>query len=211
MLPFRLSSATAAVAAVALTIVPTASASLIVNGSFEESSLNPGGTWIPLAGGSSAIDGWTTTLGGVDYMGTIWAAADGNRFIDLNNVSPGGIQQSFATVAGGSYLVTFALSANMFGGPAEKVVEVSAGGSSEIFTYDYILEGSTQGTPNWKYFEWTFVATGSTSTLSFTSLTGSVYGATLDDVTVVAIAIPAPASLALLALGGLVGRRRRTA
>lgn len=185
-----------------------ASASLIVNGSFEQSALNPGGTWIPLGPGSTAVDGWTTFGGGVDYMGTIWASADGIRNIDLNNTSPGGIAQSFATVPGAVYEVTFALAANMGGGPAEKIVQVSAGASSTQFSFNYVLEGSTPADPKWSYKSWSFVATGTTSTLSFASLTGSVYGPAIDDVVVTGI--PSPGTLALLGLAGLASTRRRT-
>lgn len=185
-----------------------ASASLIVNGSFEQSSLNPGGSWIPLGPGSTAIDGWTTLGGGVDYMGTIWASADGIRNIDLNNTSPGGIAQSFATVPGAVYEVTFALSANMAGAPAEKVMEVHAAGSSAEFRFNYVDAGSTPADPKWSYKSWSFVATGTSTTLSFVSLSGGVFGPAIDDVVVTGI--PTPGTLALLGLAGIAATRRRS-
>ncbi|KAA0213139.1 MAG: choice-of-anchor C family protein [Leptolyngbya sp. PLA3] len=192
----------------AMAVAPIASAqNLIINGSFEDSSLNPGGGWIPVGGGSGAIDGWTTIGNGVDYMGTLWPAAEGVRCLDINNVAPGGVFQSFATTAGRTYTVTFAMSANMFGGPALKTMDVSAGGSVASFEFDYVAEGATSTDPKWTYHEWQFVATGSVTTLEFASTTaGSVYGPAIDDIVV----IPTPGSIALMALGlAGIGLRRR--
>lgn len=196
---------------VAVWLVGAASAgsSLIENGSFEVSAgLNPGGGWTPVGGGSAAITGWTTLGGGVDYMGTLWPASDGVHCLDLNNTTFGGVWQSFATVPGSTYTVTFDVSANMFGGPAEKVVEVSAGGESAEFIFDYVAEGATQFDPKWASHEWTFVASGPETTLAFESLSGGVFGPALDNVVVTGL-VPGPGAAALLGLGAVVGGRRR--
>lgn len=198
------------VAAVAALAGPAmAGTNLIINGSFEQSNLNPGGTWIALGGGNTSIVGWTTFGGGVDYMGTLWAPSDGTRCIDLNNVSPnGGIQQSFATVAGWLYTVEFDLSANMFGSPAVKRMQVDAAGQSAIFEFDYVAMGATTADPRWQRITWTFVANSASSNLRFTGLNTGVYGAAIDNV-VVTGRVPTPGSFALLGLGGLVALRRR--
>ncbi len=188
----------------------SAHANLIMNGSFEESTLNPGGSWSVLGGGDSSIAGWTTVGGGVDYFGTSITASDGIHSIDINNTTAGGgVEQTFATTAGWVYTVTFDMSANMFGSPAEKVMRVSAGGSSEEFVFDYVAAGSTAQDPKWESMEWSFVASGSSSSLRFTGVSGGVFGAALDNV-VVTGALPAPSSIAMLGLaGGMLARRRR--
>ncbi len=194
-------------AAMAAAVCSIASASLIVNGSFEESPLDPGGSFIALGGGNTSITGWTTLLGGVDYIGGYWTAAEGSRSLDLNNTSAGGIEQSFATIIGASYSVTFAMSGNMIVGPNEKILMVSAGNDFALFSFDVVANGSTLQDPNWAYYEWTFTAIDTTTTLSFVSQVGSAGGPALDDVSVVLV--PAPGTLALLAAGLFTGRRRR--
>lgn len=199
---------TLALAAVAA-LASGAGANLIINGSFEESALNPGSGWIPMGAGNSSITGWTTFGGGVDYMGTILAASDGVRSIDLNNVTPGGgVQQNFATQAGWTYIVEFDLSANMYGGPTPKLMEVSAAGQSAQFEFDYVAAGSTAANPAWERVTWTFIGDGSSATLRFEGLNAGVYGADIDNVVVTGVA-PAPGALALAGLGGLMAVRRR--
>lgn len=190
-------------------LTPVAGANLIVNGSFEDSTLNPGAAWIPMGAGNTAITGWTTFGAGIDYMGTILTASDGSRSIDLNNVSSnGGIEQTFATHVGWLYTVEFDLSANMYGGPTPKVMQVSASGQSAEFEFDYVAAGATAADPAWERITWTFVGTGSSATLRFEGLNEGVFGADIDNVVVTGVA-PSPGSVALLGLAGLVGVRRR--
>lgn len=182
---------------------------LITNGSFELSGLNPGSSWIPMGGGDNSITGWTTFGAGIDYMGSVVAASDGARSIDLNNLtSGGGVEQTFATTAGWIYTVEFDLSANMYGGPTPKVMEVAAAGQSQAFEFDYVAAGSTAQNPAWERISWSFVGVGSSATLRFTGLSTGVYGAELDHVVVTGVA-PTPGTAALLGLGGLVALRRR--
>lgn len=181
---------------------------LLINGSFEQSSLNPGGGWSVLGGGNTSIEGWTTIGSGVDYFGIIIAASDGIHSIDINNLSAGGgVEQSFATVIGATYDVSFDMSANMYGAPNEKVMNVSAGGSGQDFVFDYVAAGSTAGDPKWETMTWSFVATSTTSTLRFTGVSGGVYGAALDNVIVTGI--PAPGAMGLLSIAGICAARRK--
>src|SRR5688572_33418771 len=87
------------------------SKNLLVNGSFEEGP--DAGDFLPLEPGSTDIKGWTVTRAQVDYIGGHWKSADGNRSLDLHG-SPGlgGVKQTFATVKGRKYKVTFAVAAN---------------------------------------------------------------------------------------------------
>ena len=179
------------------------------NGSFESASVNPGSGWLTLASGSTQIDGWEVFGGTIDYIGTYWQAADGNRSVDLNgNGGPSGIRQTFDTTAGTTYLINFALAGNTDGAPATKTVEVQSGAFSQLFTFT-IPAGTTHANMNWQYHSLLFTAASGLSTVSFLSLTDSAYfGPALDNVSVAAV--PEPATLSLLALGlaGTIVRRR---
>src|ERR1700737_2860792 len=126
-----------------MTTIP-AEAKLLVNGSFETGP-NPG-SFTNFALGSTAITGWTVSLGNIDYIGSLWVAADGSRSLDLEGSAgtcntatancPGGIAQSFATVPGQQYMLTFDLAGNLFNIPVIKTVHVSAAGQSQNFSFN---------------------------------------------------------------------------
>ncbi len=181
---------------------------LVVNGSFELAIVDPGAGFVALGAGSGVIDGWDVVGTGVDYIGTVWAASDGGRSIDLNNLSlGGGIEQSFATVVGEVYFVEFDLSANMFAGPEEKVMRVSAAGVSEDFVYNYVDEESTPEDPMWRREGWSFVATDTSSTVRFLGVSSGSAGASIDNVVV--SVVPAPGGVVAVGLAGVIGIRRR--
>jgi Protein of unknown function (DUF642)/PEP-CTERM motif len=203
-----------------------AHADLITNGSFENTSKTFVGdvnSVDELASGSSSIPGWTTING----VPTAWiengnpygiSAADGSYFLDLTGYSNvgtyGGVTQSFATVAGTSYVVTFDLGyggdSGAFGGPVSVVA--SAGGTSGTFT-------SAAGSPNpavWDLETFGFTATSSMTELSLTGLStagGDYIGLDNVDVEVGTVApVPEPGTFALLLTGiGILGygARRR--
>ena len=166
---------------------------LIVNGSFEESSINPG-TYQDLPPGSTAITGWTVT-GHVDYVAALWAASDGKHSLDMdgsacNTRTPtgclGGVKQSFATAAGQKYDVSFDLAGNPFNGPKVKTLKVSAAGQSQNFTFD--ITGHSAAHMGWKTEHWTFTATAAETTIEFVSADSapnlSGWGPALDNVIV---------------------------
>lgn len=200
-----------------LSLWHSAEAALLVNGSFEDGPTDFGGSsFITLAGGSSAIPGWTVTGGTIDYLGSAWLASDGVRSIDLDGAfSTGGVQQSFATAVGETYRVAFDLSGNPEGGPTLKQLRASAGSATQDFTFD--PTGLTRGTLTWTSVAFDFVASATTSTLLFSSLSpsGNSWGALIDNVSVArktTTPVPEPPALALLGLGLLVSTvaRRRT-
>ena len=65
----------------------------IDNGSFEKGD-NPGSK-TRLSKGSTDIDDWKVTSGNIDYVGSYWEAASGDRSIDLNGTKKGAISQTF--------------------------------------------------------------------------------------------------------------------
>lgn len=197
----------AAVAAVAM-LPSAANAAEFVNGSFEAGT--PAGSFSTVSGGNnSSITGWTATGNSVDYIGSYWTAQDGSRSIDLNGGAQGGIQQTFDTLAGVQYNVTFWLAGNPDGAPITKNVLVSATGATDgLFSFD--STGTSKINMGWSKYTYNFVGTGSPTTLSFASQNAGAYGAALDNVAV--NAVPEPATWALMLIGFAAvgfGMRRR--
>lgn len=79
-------------------LVATAQASSFSNGSFEDATVNPGGSFVNLPGGNTQINAWIVTGDSIDYIGGYWQPAAGSRSLDLDGNGQGGIQQTFDTV-----------------------------------------------------------------------------------------------------------------
>jgi choice-of-anchor C domain-containing protein len=184
----RRSSVSAAVAVVAsLVLAGSALAAFAgaTNGSFESGTNNPG-VFEELAVGSTVLTGWTISSGSVDWVGTFWTAADGTKSVDMNGAGPGAISQVLATNAGKAYVVAFSLSANPAGGSTVRALTVGATGSAPLsFTFDRAVHANTVANMMWQSKQYSFVATGASTTLTFTSgeATGP-YGPALDKVVV---------------------------
>jgi choice-of-anchor C domain-containing protein len=164
----------------------------ITNGSFENGTFS-GALWDTLYPGSTNITGWTIESGSVDLTGSYWPASDGSLSIDLSGQGPGAISQALATTVGNTYTVTFDLSGNPACGPAVKTGTVSAtGGSTDAFSYDTAAAGNTLSDMKWVGQTYSFVATAASTTLTFTSTTGTTCGPALDNVDVTETVAPPP-------------------
>lgn len=152
--------------------------------------------------------------GNIDYLGpNFWQNADGQYSLDLDGNTPGAISQTFDTNIGDNYTISFYMAGNPFGGSAVKQMSVTAGAATQDYTFDVASHSDTS--MGWTLNTLNFTATGTSSTVTFTSLdpANNAYGPALDNVSVAdngAGAVPEPGSL-LLTLGGgaaLLARRR---
>ncbi len=202
-------------AAAAAAFLSTAAQSVtIVNGSFEDSALNPGAGWIPVfAPNSAAIPGWTVESGSIDYIGTYWQAGEGTRSVDLTGFGAafGTISQLVAdTVAGQQYRIDFLLAKNPDGGADTRTGTFLAG--NDLFAFSYTTDNS-RANMQWQNVSYVFTAEGPT-TIKFSAdaSSGCCYGPALDHVRIAPI--PEPATWAMMLggfafVGALLRRRRR--
>ena len=202
-----------------------AQASLLVNGSFELGAFVANGDQtmsVPVD--STAITGWTVVSDTTAWIraGNPFglSASNGSYFLDLTDYAAsapyGGVTQTFATLPGASYLLTFDLGgSNTYGRP--DAITASAAGTSISFT----TGAASLNTPNndWYAQSMSFVATGASTVLTLQGSLGHNYIG-LDNVSVVLTslpdtpptpAIPEPATWSLLVggLGALALLRRR--
>lgn len=209
-------------AALVLAFGSAAQANLISNGSFEAGSPQPGvGGFSTLATGSTALADWSVTSGDIDWINGYWQASLGTHSVDLNGNNPGTISQSFATVAGSLYRLSFDLAGNPDNFDGLKQVLVSAGDTSSTFDFD--TTGTSGGAMGWVGEELVFMATSALTTLSFASQSGGpncCWGPAIDNVVVELVGpsgegdpVPTPAALPLFAgaIAGLGWLRRRSA
>ena len=194
-----------------------ASAQTIVNGGFEDPAFADN-AWHFVYTTGTQLTGWSqhATNGTVLFKGGYMPVAEGQQAVQLE--APGDwISQSFATVAGEHYQLSFELSAYGTGRPwcpCTSIVEVGIDSTWTTFS------GSSEG---YSFETLAFTAGSDSTTLTFRNpAEPSAYGnyPQLDDVSVVqlwnetplriAAPVPEPETYALLA-GGLVLLRWRTA
>ncbi|MFO1395520.1 MAG: choice-of-anchor C family protein [Burkholderiales bacterium] len=172
----------------ALTCATTAMAAPFQNGGFEVGTLSPDPCNGALPAGSTAITGWTVVAGNIDYVTSCaWQPSEGSRSLDLvGDGSVGAIAQTFDTVAGVTYRVTFDLAGNpsLLFPPAVKPLTLLVPGATYNFGFD--ISGHDGLAMGWTTKSVTFVATGPSSTITFRSdVAPSGYaGAALDNVRV---------------------------
>jgi choice-of-anchor C domain-containing protein len=199
-------------ALIAATLPVAANAAAVVNGSFEDGT-NPG-SFTTVGTGSSAITGWDVLAGSVDYIGTYWQASDGVRSVDLSGNAIGTLGQTVTGLtAGQSYQVSFDVSRNPDGGVTPRTGVFKAG--AQTFGFSYTDASSTRANMKWETVSYSFLATGTSALISFSSDAsgGCCFGPALDNVSIAAV--PEPASWAMMIGGfGLLGaalrRRERT-
>jgi len=150
-----------------------AQSSLLVNGSFEQGRFT-GGSNTQLLPGSTNITGWTVV--GAPNLDIGWinpangyglSGSDGGYFLDLSGVHDskpyGGISQTFPTVVGQPYDVSFDVgSATRYDGSTPPAVSVSV----DDLKVGVFTVGTVQAN-GWQRFRFSFTAVSSATTLAF--------------------------------------------
>ena len=138
-------------------------------------------------------------------VNTYWQAASGAYSIDLDGFEPGGVSQTFDTVAGLPYIVNFELSGNpdMFTSgidPVKHLLVSGPGGATQTYTYNVTAHGNTHANMMFVPEVFSFTAIGPTSTLRFQSANAadSADGPVIDAVRVF---IPEPGAWLLSGAG----------
>ncbi len=179
-----------------------ANANLIVNGGFEDNNVATG-NWGYFS--SAAVNGWEGDNIEIwdHYAGVV--APEGNQHAELNaHPFDGGvfsIYQSFATVFGQTYDVSFFYSAR---------TSVNEQFSFSVDMLNATLTDHVVG--SWKKYTGSFVASSNLSTISFTTYDAGTLGNFLDDVVVTAkanVAESSPLVMLLIGFAGLVLVRRK--
>lgn len=202
-------SASALVTALLVSGPPLEAQNVVVNGSFEQ--LVGFGYNSNIGAG---LEGWTIgNGGGVDIVHSTgfeplyWRAATGDISLSLNFFGRDSVSQQLVTTPGVHYEIGFAMAAEVYGGPAQRTMDVLWNGAVVGSpTFDYTGQGPT--TMGWVRFAYDVVGTGSDA-LTFSSTTDSNYGPALDDVSVVLAPEPNTASLVVLGAVSLVFVRAR--
>ncbi len=179
---------------IGLCLAGSANANLIVNGGFENNPVADGGwNWFS----ASSVDGWEGS--NVEIWHNLFgiASAEGQQHAELNadggNSGAWSIFQNFTTVVGQSYDVAFNYRARL----TSDMFQFTVASLNNVFT--------NNDTSQWKLFTGSFVATTSSTTLSFTSLNSGTLGNLIDDVKVNARANVNEASTIALFAIGLIG------
>lgn len=191
-------------------------ANIITNGSFENDSnfLSGGDETTTLAVGSTAMPGWSVVNDLIAWIGpnNPWnlTASDGDCFLDLTDFATGapfgGVAQEVDTIVGATYHLGFDLGSSSQWGLPDSLI-ASAGDTSATFV------STLTGIDGWATFSLSFAATTTTTAISFIGESGFQYIG-LDNVVLTEVSgpvsrIPAPGTVVLITLGGLLARASR--
>jgi hypothetical protein len=209
---------------ISLVVIRDASADLLVNGGFEVPVQGPPNfAAFNVPAGSTLITGWTVVQGNVDLTNTCCYGPGvntldlaSNQDVDLIGDDRGsggvfgGLSQSFATVPGQQYQLTFDYSHNPgtlspTGFYAAQVTAADANAPAN--TVLSVQVSQANGLAPWVAFSQTFTANSNSTLLTFIDTQGAFNaGIYLDDVSVTRLAAGVPDSgstLAMMLLGVL--------
>jgi hypothetical protein len=220
---------------ISLVVIRDASADLLVNGGFEVPVQGPPNfATFNIPAGSTYITGWTVVQGNVDLTttanyGPLINTLDPSSVQDVDLIGDdrgsggvfGGLSQSFATVAGQQYQLTFDYSHNPgtlspdFYAAQVTVADANAPANTALS----VQVSQANGPAPWVAFSQNFTANSDSTLLTFIDTHGAFNaGIYLDDVSVTPLAASVPDSgstwammlLGVLGLGFLAPRGRNS-
>ena len=168
------------------TLLGPMASGLLLDGGFETPRINRRKKARTFFVDNQGLASWLITAGSVDVQ-TYWPAAEGTRTLDLDGVSAGTIEQSFATVPGQVYWLQFDYGNNPDGPARTASATVTVSGIGTRLAQEIAHAGSTPRSMNDTHFSETFFANAAMTTLEFASTTAGAYGIVLDAVSVTAV------------------------
>ncbi|AQQ69748.1 hypothetical protein SMSP2_00082 [Limihaloglobus sulfuriphilus] len=188
---------------------------MVTNGGFEAPDASGNSSGFTRYGPGLDINGWVV-IQSVDLVNELWPAYSGEQSLDLNASSPGIIAQELQTVPGATYELSFMLAAN----PTTpypptmklmrtKIADAPVGAFIDYKQFNFDAAGRTYQDMGWREEIWLFTAQKESTWLIFESLNNGECGVALDDIAVNLVQIPEPATLVVLAVGGLLARKRK--
>ena len=160
---------------------------LLPDGGFETpKALSASKAWT-LSAGKRSLAPWGITAGSVNVQ-SYWPAVDGTHTLDLDGVSAGTIEQSFATIPGQVDQLLFDYANNPDRRARRDAAGVTVTGAGPLLSQSIAHTGSTPRRMKYTRFLQTFVADTATTTVRFASTTRGSYGIILDGVSVSALA-----------------------
>jgi hypothetical protein len=186
-----------------------ARANLLIDGGFDKPTLPVSFPFYenygPVAGdpnyGGPAFDGaWHITAGNVDLVHQAggWPAppVSSPNYLDLNGNTAGTIQQSFTTIVGQNYNLSFYFSNNPGGSPHPATASVDV----SLFSGNVQHDHATTSDLGWLFYTHNFTANSTSTTLQFAELDNCCNGGILLD-SVSVSAVPEPSTWAMIVLG----------
>lgn len=163
----------------------------VVGGSFEEPAITAPYQVFSSHGASPL--GWTIESGTVDIVGDYWEARKGKQSLDLSGAhnAPGTIFQDVRTEKGAWYLLRFAASGNPEPADQGTIKKLRVYFDGELLDeLQFDVSGDDFEHVNWHYGKYKVKASGDISRIRFQSLTESMCGPILDDVSLTSISPP---------------------
>ncbi|MFO0455309.1 MAG: Ig-like domain-containing protein, partial [Planctomycetota bacterium] len=141
-------------------------------------AVTPAGSYTIYSAGQS-FGGWTVTAGTVDLVKSYWdPPPTGGQSVDTSGTTVGTIEQTLTTVAGNTYELFFYMTSGLTGANTRSLT-LNVGGQTQDFTVT-TTSAHTYSTMEWTAQYYTFTATSSSTTISFTGQTtnwGAAIGA----------------------------------
>jgi hypothetical protein len=177
----------------AMPLLATASVNLVRNGSFE-ATVQGNGSWDIY----SALPNWSA-VPEVELRNNVSGTAHhGSNYVELDASGNGRISQSFATIVGQMYQLSFFYSNRTNTAVSTNGLDFRIGSS---WLSAPVLAANNTGNNLWSQVIYNFSATGNSTTLSFRGTgTSDSYGSSLDNVSVTT-AVPEPETYALFLAG----------